>query len=540
MSRTTRGIRNRLLMTTAALAVAALTLAACTQGGNGASTGGGSDAGGERLYVQAISGDPQSMNGQVTSGAVPTMFSAQLMDPMIRLSNDYQLSPGLAEEWEVSDDGLTVTLHLRDGVTWHDGEPFTAEDVKFNFEEIVELQTFGAGLASRIASVDIVDPSTVEITLTEPYGPVLETIALQFMLPKHVYEGTDYVTNPANLAPVGTGPMMFDSFQSGAEVILVKNPDYWDGEVVVDRAVYPIMADPNSRALSLFAGEVDRAELDPAQQSQAEGRANVVQMTGGGFPQVITMMMNGVSENLSDPAVRALVFAAVDRGQIVDVALGGKGEPAETFFPPELDWAVNDDINFSKDFPRDIDAINEGLDAAGFPKGSDGYRFTLNVRYITELSEVASTAEMVQAQLEEVGIKVNLVGTTSAVYTEKVYTESDFDIAFLRSTLGADPSLGIVRWYDCNPNKAAATNPSGICDDQISQAAKAALASTDREVRGQAFRDLQERAAELIFYAPVAWYSGWLPTLNTSRWNGMDERMPTTNLVPWTLMKPVS
>lgn len=519
----------------AAIAAVGLVLTACSGDDGGDDSSGGE----ERIYVQGIGADPQSFNAQLTSGASPTAFSAQMFDTLIRISDDYELSPGLAEEWEVSDDGKLITLTLREGVTWHDGEPFTAEDVKFNLEEIVELQTFGAGLAARIGSVEIVDDTTVEVALTETYGPAIETLALQYMLPMHVYEGTDYVTNPANLAPIGTGPMMFESFQSGTEVILVKNPDYWDGEVQVDRAIYPVMADPNSRALSLFAGEVDRAEIDPAQQSQAEGRNDIVQMTGGGFPQVITVMFNALSPNLSDPEVRALVFAAMDREEMVDVALGGKGTAAETFFPEELDWAVNNDVNFSDDFPHDVDEINEALDAAGYPVGSDGYRFTLNARYITELSEVASVTEMAAAQLEEVGIKLNLVGSASAVYTEKVYTESDFDLAFLRSTLGADPSLGIVRWYGCNPNKAAATNPSGICDDGITEAANAALASTDREVRGEAFRDLQERAKELMFYAPLAWYTGWLPTLNTSRWSGMDEQMPSTNLTPWTSMELV-
>lgn len=516
----------------AAVCAAGLALTACS----GTAENEGSEPE-ERIYVQALGADPQSFNAQLTSGASPTAFSAQIMDTLIRISDEYELSPGLAEEWELSDDGMLLTLTLREGVTWHDGEPFTAEDVKFNLEEIVELQTFGAALAARIASVEVVDERTVEVRLSETYGPVLETLALQYMLPKHLYEGTDYVTNPANMAPVGTGPMVFVSFQSGSEVILEKNPDYWDGEVMVDRAIFPVMSDPNSRALALFAGEVDQAGLDPAQLSQAEGRDDISQMTGGGFPQVVTAMFNGVGGQLDDPRLRQLVFSALDRTEITDVALGGRGTPAQTFFPPELEWAVNDDIDFSEDFPRDVDAINDALDEAGYPVGADGYRFVLDARYITELTEVESTAEMAAAQLEEVGIKLNLVGSASAVFTEKVYAESDFDIAFLRSTLGADPSIGIVRWYDCNPEKAAASNPSGVCDPVIEESAAAALSSTDREVRGEAFRTLQERAKELMIYAPLAWYSGWLPSINTSRWSGLDEQMPATNLTPWTTME---
>ncbi|MCP2635684.1 ABC transporter substrate-binding protein [Microbacterium sp. HD4P20] len=512
-----------------ALAAAALVMSGCT--------GGNADAAGEeKVYVQAIGDDPMGLNAQLVSGAAASMFSAQIFDTLIRIDDAGELSPGLAEEWELSDDGLELTLHLRDGVTWHDGEPFTAEDVKFNLEEIVELQTFGAALAARIAGVEVVDETTAVVTFTEVFGPVLETLAQQFMIPKHIYEGTDYVTNEANMEPIGTGPMMFDSYESGQQVVLLKNPEYWDGEVQVDRAVYPVMTDPNSRASALFAGEVDRAELDPSQQKRVEEDSDLDLMTEGFFAQAITVMMNGLSPELTDPAVRAAVFAALDREAITDVALSGLGEPTTGFFPPSLEWALNTDVDFERDFPRDTDAINEALDEAGFPRGSDGLRFTLDVRYISELSEVAATAEMAKSQLEEVGIGLNLVGTSASVFTEKVYTTSEFDLSFLRSTVGADPSTGIVRWYACNPNRAAASNPSQICDEEIQAAADGALGTTDRAQRGEHLKDLQQRASELMFYAPLSWYYGSFPTVSSKRWEGQLDAVATTNTVPWTTM----
>ncbi|MEW1982250.1 ABC transporter substrate-binding protein [Citricoccus sp. NPDC079358] len=519
----------------AVLAAGALALTACTSGTAGGGGGNGAE-GGERVYVQAIADDPMGLNAQLISGATPSMFSAQILDPLIFLSQDYEMTPGLAESWELSDDGLDLTLVLREGVTWHDGEPFTAEDVAFNFEEIVPLQSFGAQIGERLESAEVVDEHTVVLHLSEPFGPLLETVASQFMVPKHVYEGTDYVTNQANMEPIGTGPMVFDSYSSGEQVTLTANPDYWGGEVQVDRAVYPIMTDPNARAEALFAGEVDQASVDVSQQDRVADDPATLLLEESNFPQLVTVMFNAQSEYLEDPAVRAAVFAALDREAIVDTALSGIGTPANGFFPEALEWAVSPDVDFSQDFPRDVDAINETLDKAGFERGADGMRFTLNVRYINELSDVAATMEMAQSMLEEVGIGIEMQGTSGAVFTEKVYTESEFDLAFLRSTVGADPSIGIVRWYECNDQKAAAANPSGLCDPEIDADAAEALATSVQAERGVALTALQDRAAEMMYYAPLAWFNGAFPTINTTRWQGQEEPTPMTNRMPWTTM----
>jgi peptide/nickel transport system substrate-binding protein len=528
MRRTRRG---RLLAT---LVAGVMVLAACSGGG------GGGDAG--TVWVRAINGDPMTMglNAQLVTGSIPRTFSAQIMDPLIFVSDDSTLSPALAESWELSADGLTLTLRLRQGVKWHDGQPFTAEDVKFNFDEIIPLSTYGAELAERVASVEITDPATVVVHLQEPYGPVLEAVAGQFMVPEHVYEGTDYVTNQANKEPIGTGPMKFAQYTPGQEVVLEKNPDYWEGEVRVDRAVFTIIPDPNSRAEALFSGEIDEAILDVSQQDRVAASENTHLMEEGNFSEYIPMMFNAQSEYLADPEVRAAVFAAADRTAIAEIALAGVAKPAKRLFPDEPAWALNTDIDFDRDFPRDLAAINATLDRAGFPRGPDGTRFTLTLRYISSLTATAATAEMVKSMLADVGIGAELVGTSGAVFTEKVYTEGEFDLAFLRTSLGAEPSIGITRWYTCNERKAAAANPSGICDPQIEAAAAAALAATDQTTRGEAYKALQARATELMIQAPLAWFNGEFPTVSTARWNGLDEPQALAERRAWLTMTPTS
>jgi peptide/nickel transport system substrate-binding protein len=517
----------------AAVAAIALALTACSGGG------GGDD--GERVWVRAMNGDPMTtgLNAQFTPGTVPSLFSAQILDPLIFMSGDFKTSPGLATDWQLSDDGLEFTMNLRHDVTWHDGEPFTAEDVKFDFDELVPLSISGSQLSARLASTEIVDDDTVVLHLSKPYGPLIETISQQYMLPKHIYEGTDYLTNEANKELIGTGPMMYDSYAPGKEVVLVKNPDYWGGVSKVDRAVYSTIADPNSRAQAIFADEVDQAILDPSQTAKVNSDPDVDLLTDGEFPSDDIMIFNTESEQLKDAAVRRALFAALDRHAIADTAMSGVGSVATTFLPDSLDWAVDHDIDFDQLFAYDPDAANKALDDAGFPRGADGTRFTLKVVYILTLTEVVSAVEMVQSMFQDLGIKLELVPVGGAQYSEMVYTKGDFDLAFVRANLGADPSLGVVRYFECNKDRRVGFNPSGVCDAQIDEAAAAALDTSDRTARGDALKKLQARAAELMFNAPLAWYNGAFPTINSSRWKGQEKRDLMAERLPWQTLQYV-
>lgn len=516
--------------TVAALAAAGVVLAGCTSGSESPEV--------EHVYIEAISADPINFNPQVTNSPAVTRFGLAIYDPLVGINTDSEIIPGLASSWESNADGTEFTFTLEEGVTWHDGEPFTAEDVKFNFEEVMEFQTYGAAIAKAISSVEIPDENTVVVTLSQPYGPFLEALALQVMLPQHIYEGTDFTTNPANLEPIGTGPMKFESFSSGAEVVLVKNEQYWGGEVQADRAIYPVMADANARTLALISGEIDQAAIDASQLDQIAQNPALVHLEGNYFAQALVVEMNARNPILAEPEVRALVFSALDRQAIADGALAGYGDPATGFVPDSIPWAVDAEVDFDTAFPHDVAEINEGLDAAGYPRGADGTRFTLNVKYITELTDTAATAEQAKSMLGEVGIGVNLEAATSAIFTDQVYTQGNFDLAFLRTTVSSDPGLGIARWYTCNPDKMAARNPSGICDEQIDAAAAAANATTDRELRAEAFASLQQRAEELIFYAPLVWTNANFPTVNTVRWDGLIDLGPETpnGGVNWTTM----
>jgi len=493
----------------------------------------GPDGETERVYVEGISGEPLTLVSNFSASPYIFRFAYSMMEPLVGVSDDFELIPMLAEDWSFSDDNLEVTLHLREGVTWHDGEPFTSDDVVFNFEEIMPLEPFGAPLVENIASIDAPDENTVVLTMTSEYGPLLETLATQFMLPKHVYEGSDYLTHEANFAPTGTGPYVFDEFVSGEYVTVVKNTDWWGGDVAADRVIFRIIVDGEARALSFFSGEVDTTTVSTTRLGEVEADPDLRQTDGGEFPSWIYFAMNARSEPLDDPEVRKLIYSAIDRERITEIAINGLGSSATTFLPPAMEWAQHPDIDFDELFPFDVDRINAGLDAAGYPVQDDGWRFTLRLRFMTAMSDTPIAAEIMQSTFEEIGVKLDLESTAATVWAETIFNQSDFDLLLMRQQVGADPSLGMAEWYSCNPESFSGRNPTGVCDEVLEEAATGALTNSNVDVRREHLYDLQERAAELMFFAPVTWTEASYPFVNTSRWQGVDAPGWASGTVNW-------
>ncbi|GAA1804708.1 ABC transporter substrate-binding protein [Nesterenkonia flava] len=515
--------------TLSAAAVAALIITACgeTQG----------DDDGDRIFISSTGTLPMLNPQFVTSPAVQQVGSSML-EPLVRITDEFEVVPWLAHDWTVSDDGLEVTFHLEEGVQWHDGEPFTAADVKFNFEEIMPLDSLGADFVGTIESVETPDDYTVVLRLSEPYGALLESLSLQFLLPRHVYEGTEYLENPANNAPVGTGPLVFEEFVDADRVEARGNDNYWKGEVQVDRVIFPIMTDPNASDLAMLSGEIDqRGGIVATRVEEFQAHPDIELTLRGNLPQQVVLMFNADSEELAGPEVRRLVYSAIDKNQVVDTALPETSTVPEGVFPESLGWARSPHVNFTEDFAYDVEEINRRFDELGLTAGGDGYRFSVDVHYMSPLADAAAVAEVMQSTLAEVGIRVELIGLETNVYTEKVYEQRDFDTAIQIATLSTDPSLGITRWYTCNPEKVAARNPSGVCDEEIDDAARRAILTPGQEERGQHLQRFEEAAAEAMIAAPIVFVSQ-INAYNTANWEGHDFASGL-NGQDWTLLKPV-
>ena len=181
---------------------------------------------------------------------------------LVSYDKSFAPEPDLALDWEILEDGARYRFRLRDDVVWHDGTPFTSADVAYTFQEV--LTTFHsrtkASVGGLLESVETPDDTTVEFRFSEPYAPLLQQLDATEapILPAHLFEGTDPQENPVNQAPVGTGPFMFSSYSPDEELVLVRNPNYFEpGLPKLDEVVMRVIPDAGSQVIALEAGEVD-------------------------------------------------------------------------------------------------------------------------------------------------------------------------------------------------------------------------------------------------------------------------------------------
>ena len=177
---------------------------------------------------------------------------------------DDQVIPGLAEKWEYDEDSYTYTFHIRDGIKWHDGEAFTADDVKFTIEAIMDPENGSENAPNYedVQEIKVMDDQTIAFKLAEPNVAFLEYMTIA-ILPKHLLEGEDMQESDFFRHPVGTGPYKLESWDAGQSIVMTKNEDYYLGSPKIDKVIFKIVEDDNTQAVQLQSGEIDMALLDP-------------------------------------------------------------------------------------------------------------------------------------------------------------------------------------------------------------------------------------------------------------------------------------
>lgn len=448
--------------------------------------------------VVAVGEDPGQFNPGITTSFGPHSVADSIFNGLVALDANANPQPDLAQSWEVSDDATTYTFHLAEDVTWHDGEPFTSADVKFTFENILlnYHSRTKAGLENTLAAIDTPDEHTVVFRFDAPYAPLLQRLDVTEapILPQHIYEGVEDPTQAdANLMPVGTGPFMFESHTPGAEVRLVRNENYFkEGLPHLDEVIFRVIPDANTQLLALEAGEIDYMWRVPGPDvARLESSPDTTVLSvpagpGGGFC-VMTLTFNLERDVFEDVRVRQAFAHAIDRQQILEQVIFGQGRVAVAPISSAIAWAhLADGPDYAYD-PQQAEAL---LDEAGFPRGDDGTRFSVDFIHFPTFSKYG---EVMREQLAEVGIDFELRPLERDAAVEAIFDQRDFDTNIISYCNNTDPEIGVRRMYvstNIGPipfsNGAAYENP--VIDELFAEAA----ATADRDERGEIYREIQE------------------------------------------------
>ena len=362
--------------------------------------------------------DPTS----AAAGAIDSVLYSNVFEGLTRFMGDGSIVPGLAESWDISDDGLTYTFSLRDGVTFHDGTAMDAEDVKFSLDRILAEDSANAqkALYSAIASVEVVDPLTVKLTLSEPNGNMLFNLAW----------GDAVIVAPESIegikqSPVGTGAFKFVGWTQGDKIEIARNPDYWGTPAMLETATFKFISDPTAAFAAMMAEDVDAFIGFPAPENLPQFQADPrFQVLIGNTEGETILSTNNKMPPFDNRMVREAMAHAIDRQAIIDGAMFGLGTPIGTHFAPHnpdyLDMLGNSNYD-----PEKARAL---LAEAGFPNG-----FTTTLK-LPPPSYARRGGEIIASQLRAVGIETEITNLEWAQWIEEVFTNKDFGLSIVSHT----------------------------------------------------------------------------------------------------------
>ena len=485
----------RLLRSVCAAGVSAL-LAAGTLTSAVAADGGPVSGG---MVVAGIDpGQISTLNTQLTSVTSSLVLADVWADGLMTYDRNGSRIPRLAESWQASPDGLTYTFKIRGGVKWSDGRPFSAEDVVFTLMNFGKYNTYLAKLMPLVAEANAPNATTFVLKLKQPLTATLDLFDKEVfpLLPKHIYDRTNPLTNPANRAPVGLGPFKFVSWETGRAITFKRNPNYWEkGKPHVDSVVFALIPDPQQRRNALARGEIDWMWLEAGQVPAAEaaakgGKFRVVEIKTNA-PEQAVVDFNMQRDPMKKLKVRQALFQAIDRARIVQDVYQGMANKSVNAIPAQFRSLHDPSIDYNKMYPYDSKKAGTLLDEAGYPL-KDGKRFSIELTY-PGVPPYELVAKAVQLQWTAIGINVKMVGLDGQIWTDKVYKQHNFDASIISLTGRTNPVLGVDRSFLCNQSSVPYSNPTSYCNADLDRLiAEAAAAPTDKQ------KALYSKYAEIV------------------------------------------
>lgn len=456
----------------------------------------GSNSGSGDWLIYHLGAEPATLNPiTATDASESTINSGKVYETLLERNNEsLKLTPMLAKSWEISDNKLKYTFKLREDVYWHDGEPFTSEDVVFSYNSIMDPKVDSPHLKSyyqEILDVKAIDKYTVEFTYSRPYFLALEFCGGMPIVPKHVFEKGNFNTNPAGRDPVGTGPYKFDEWDTGSEIVLVKNDDYWGDEASLEKIIFKIISDPTVTFQVLKREELDVAGLTPIQWDR-QSNTDVFKKNFNKYsyfrPNYNFIGWNMKKPFFKDEKVRTAMTHFVNRQLILEKILLGLGAVVTNPFY----------IN-SPEYPDDIEPLEYDpgkakmlLDEAGWvDSDNDGIRDKNGVKFEFEflLPSGSDTSEKIatilKEQLDKAGILMNIRKTEWAVFTTRL-SDRKFDAVILGWSMGVESDPYQI-WHSSQVDKGS--NFVGFENKSADELIEEARKEFERDKRIELYRE---------------------------------------------------
>lgn len=452
-------------------------------------------------HVSASIGEPNVLLPVISADSASSAINNLVYNGLVKYDKAFNIVGDLAESWEVSDGGRTLTFHLRRDVTWHDGQPFTSADVEFTYRLYIDpnVPTAYAERYKQVAWVKTPDPYTFIAHYDKPLAPALISWGVEIH-PKHLLEGQDVTKSPLGRAPVGTGPFKFQKWVPGERIELLGNPNYFEGPPGFHRVVVRIIPDQTTQFLELRFRGIDQMSLTPlqyARQTDQPAFRRFYEKYRYLASSYTYVGYNQKRELFKDKRVRQALTYAIDREEIIEGVLLGLGQPAHGSYKPGT-WPYNPNV---PQYPFDPQRARDLLKEAGWEDrdgdgilDKDGKPFQFALITNQGNAQRIQSGEIIQRRLQDIGIDVTLRVLEWATFLKNFIDIGNFDACILGWNIPPDPDSYNV-WHSSKTGKGQ-LNFIGFSHPEVDALLEEGRRLLDQGERQKVYHRFQEILAE--------------------------------------------
>lgn len=520
-----------------ALALTLGLLTACSGGAKkqSESTAAGSSTGSEKVVTVAIGGKNGIATMDPTYMMTDILHYELIYEPLVVYGKDGKIEPGLAETWDISDDGKEYTFHLRKGVKFSDGSDFNADNVIFNTDRWKDnANTASVNVCTSLQSVTKIDDYTVKFTFDKAYYPFLTE--LTYPRPCRMMSRNSVDASGKFTKPIGTGMWMVESYEEGKETVLVPNPNYWGEKPKYDKLVLRVIPDSETRMMALQSGEIDFSTVPiPAEGIPAVEKDSKLQLIKNPSTKGYFMLLNYDVPAFQNLQIRQALNYALDKDSIAKDVLDGNATAATGILP-----ATNAYVNDKNDlgYSYDLDKAKQLLSEAGC-KDSDGdgileydgkpmrFKFVFQTEEYPEWKDVC---EYISNAFKEIGVEFKLELQPSTTYYDTLWTNRSFDVIMYRTYSDSWNPHGFLSGMFCTDAKGSPR----VCwnSDELDAMIRKVLQETDENARqtqyDAIFKYLYDNAVSIPVYYPNVSYA-----YSKDRLSGFEFAVTDYELLKW-------